>query len=62
MYDKAVSTDPSIIKCVPKCHKTQKMYNKAVNRCFFVFDSVPDWYKTQEMCDGVVFENTFLIV
>ena len=42
MYDKAVSTDPSIIKCVPKCHKTQKMYNKAVNRCFFVFDSVPD--------------------
>ena len=62
MYDKAVSTYPSTIKYVPKCHKTQKMYNKAVNRCFFVFDSVPDWYKTQEMCDGVVFENTVLIV
>ena len=54
MCSKTVSTFPSAIQFVPKCHKTEEICDKAVDISRFAFDSVPDQYMTQRVCDKVV--------
>ena len=41
MCDKAVDINPSAVKFVSQCYKTEKLCNRAVDTCTFVFDSVP---------------------
>ena len=54
MCSKTVSTFPSAMQFVPKCHKTEEICDKAVDISRFAFDSVPDQYMTQRVCDKVV--------
>ena len=49
-----VDTDPSTIKLVPNCYKTQKSVLKLLILDLIVFDSVRDQYKNQEMCNKSV--------
>ena len=57
MCSKTVSTFPSAIQFVPKCHKTEEICDKAVDISHFVFDFVRDQYMTQEVCNKVVSKN-----
>ena len=61
MCSKTVSTSPSAIQFVPKCHKTEEICDKAVDISHFVFDFVPDQYMTQEVCNKVVSKKPFML-
>ena len=53
MCDKAVDTQPTTIKYVSECYKTQEVCNKQFIDVF-VFDYISDQYKTLEKCHIVV--------
>ena len=54
MCNKAVQSDPLVLKHVPDHYKTQEMCNEAVQRDPWMLEHVPDQYKTQKMFDKAV--------
>ena len=60
-FGKAVSTYPSVIKCIRKCYETQQMCDKVVDTCLFAFDAVPDSYVTQEIYKKAVSKGPLLL-